>query len=264
MPAPKCCFDHILPRDLLRPVRTVADRGSHPCHRTARQDLDERLRPACALHGRLGRISRPRSGSRRVVAGGGQPHVQLRRCAGCRDPHHLRRERWCVVDHRHRRAQRAVQPGHDEPRVPRRRHRGARVRPCHRSGARALQPAGGMHGTSPRCCATWRARRTSGTRPRWSTRFFRYSLDQINGTEFDSESIMLYAFPAEWTLNGVATHANDVLSQLAGSSSQAPGVPKTRRAAGRDRAHGGWPEGREHIGKPARRTCSASPPGRKA
>ena len=44
--------------------------------------------------------------------------------------------------------------------------------------------------------------------------FFKYSLDQINGTEFDPDSIMLYAFPAEWTTNGVATHANDVLSSL--------------------------------------------------
>ena len=44
--------------------------------------------------------------------------------------------------------------------------------------------------------------------------FFKYAMDQINGTEFDPDSIMLYAFPAEWTLNGVSTHANDVLSQL--------------------------------------------------
>ena len=44
--------------------------------------------------------------------------------------------------------------------------------------------------------------------------FFKYSLDQIHGTVFDPESIMLYAFPAQWTTNGVATHANDVLSSL--------------------------------------------------
>ena len=44
--------------------------------------------------------------------------------------------------------------------------------------------------------------------------FFKYSMDQINGTEFDPDSIMLYAFPAEWTLNNVATHANDVLSRM--------------------------------------------------
>lgn len=44
--------------------------------------------------------------------------------------------------------------------------------------------------------------------------FFKYSVDQINGTSFDADSIMLYAFPAEWTTNGVATHSNDVLSSM--------------------------------------------------
>jgi len=44
--------------------------------------------------------------------------------------------------------------------------------------------------------------------------FFKYSIDQINGTAFDPDSIMLYAFPASWTKNGVATHANDILSSL--------------------------------------------------
>ncbi len=44
--------------------------------------------------------------------------------------------------------------------------------------------------------------------------FFKYSMDQINGTTFDPNSIMLYEFPAAWTTNGVATHANDVLSAM--------------------------------------------------
>lgn len=44
--------------------------------------------------------------------------------------------------------------------------------------------------------------------------FFKYSVEQINGTSFDPDSIMLYAFPAEWTTNGVATHSNDVLSAM--------------------------------------------------
>ena len=44
--------------------------------------------------------------------------------------------------------------------------------------------------------------------------FRKYAVDQIKGTQFDPDSIMLYAFPATWTLNGVATHANDVLSAL--------------------------------------------------
>lgn len=42
----------------------------------------------------------------------------------------------------------------------------------------------------------------------------RYSLSQVNGTEFDPDSIMLYFFPASWTLNGIGTKANAVLSNL--------------------------------------------------
>jgi Astacin (Peptidase family M12A)/Bacterial pre-peptidase C-terminal domain len=42
----------------------------------------------------------------------------------------------------------------------------------------------------------------------------KYSIDQINGTDFDPDSIMLYFFPASWTLNGIATKANDVLSTI--------------------------------------------------
>ena len=41
---------------------------------------------------------------------------------------------------------------------------------------------------------------------------FKYSADQIHGTEFDPDSIMLYFFPPEWTLNGIGTIANQVLS----------------------------------------------------
>jgi hypothetical protein len=42
----------------------------------------------------------------------------------------------------------------------------------------------------------------------------KYSADQIKGTAFDPNSIMLYFFPAEWTLNGIGTSANEVLSDL--------------------------------------------------
>jgi hypothetical protein len=42
----------------------------------------------------------------------------------------------------------------------------------------------------------------------------KYSLDQIRGTAFDPDSIMLYAFPGSWTKSGQGTHANEVLSQL--------------------------------------------------
>lgn len=42
----------------------------------------------------------------------------------------------------------------------------------------------------------------------------KYTANQINGTAFDPDSIMLYFFPASWTLNGVSTKANDVPSQV--------------------------------------------------
>jgi Astacin (Peptidase family M12A)/Bacterial pre-peptidase C-terminal domain len=40
----------------------------------------------------------------------------------------------------------------------------------------------------------------------------KYSANQIRGTQFDPDSIMLYFFPASWTKNGKATKANEVLS----------------------------------------------------
>jgi len=42
----------------------------------------------------------------------------------------------------------------------------------------------------------------------------KYRIDQINGTEFDPDSIMLYFFPGSWTVSGVGTKANDVLSAI--------------------------------------------------
>ncbi|GAB3062431.1 hypothetical protein GCM10027053_26110 [Intrasporangium mesophilum] len=44
--------------------------------------------------------------------------------------------------------------------------------------------------------------------------FSKYAFDHVNGTMFDPESIMIYAFPASWTINGVGADANDVLSKL--------------------------------------------------
>ena len=42
----------------------------------------------------------------------------------------------------------------------------------------------------------------------------KYAANQVNGTAFDPDSIMLYFFPATWTLNGIGTKANDVLSKV--------------------------------------------------
>lgn len=41
----------------------------------------------------------------------------------------------------------------------------------------------------------------------------KYSMDQIIGSQFDPDSIMLYFFPSRWTQNGVATRENSVLSK---------------------------------------------------
>jgi hypothetical protein len=42
----------------------------------------------------------------------------------------------------------------------------------------------------------------------------KYSVDQIKGTKFDGDSIMLYFFPGRWTKSGKGTKANEVLSTI--------------------------------------------------
>ena len=42
----------------------------------------------------------------------------------------------------------------------------------------------------------------------------KYGIDQVNGTRFDRDSIMLYFFPASWTLNNIGTKENEKLSAL--------------------------------------------------
>jgi hypothetical protein len=42
----------------------------------------------------------------------------------------------------------------------------------------------------------------------------KYTVDQIRGTKFDPDSIMLYFFPPSWTKDGRGTKANEVLSAL--------------------------------------------------
>jgi len=41
----------------------------------------------------------------------------------------------------------------------------------------------------------------------------KYKVDQIRGTQFDPDSIMLYFFPGNWVQSGVGTKANSVLSK---------------------------------------------------
>jgi hypothetical protein len=64
----------------------------------------------------------------------------------------------------------------------------------------------------------------------------KYRVDQIRGTAFDPDSIMLYFFPGSWVKSGVGTHANDVLSAadkrfVAGSQA----YPKTAPTLGEAR-----------------------------
>ena len=42
----------------------------------------------------------------------------------------------------------------------------------------------------------------------------KYSVDQIRGTNFDPDSIMLYFFPDSWVKSGKGTKANEVLSEM--------------------------------------------------
>ena len=44
--------------------------------------------------------------------------------------------------------------------------------------------------------------------------FDKYNQSQLNGSQFDSASVMLYSFPATWTLNGFHSEPNEVLSPV--------------------------------------------------
>lgn len=59
--------------------------------------------------------------------------------------------------------------------------------------------------------------------------FARYSTDQINGTQVDPKSIMMYFFPATWTTDGFHTEQNEVLSEqdklFIGSARMYPKAP---------------------------------------
>ena len=42
----------------------------------------------------------------------------------------------------------------------------------------------------------------------------KYDVNQINGSQFDTDSVMLYSFPASWTLNGFHSDPNEQLSPV--------------------------------------------------
>lgn len=57
----------------------------------------------------------------------------------------------------------------------------------------------------------------------------KYQTDQIKGTAFDPDSIMLYFFPGSWVKSGVGTHANAVLSAVDKAYiASAQAYPKTK------------------------------------
>lgn len=42
----------------------------------------------------------------------------------------------------------------------------------------------------------------------------KYNVNQINGSHFDRESVMLYSFPTNWTLNGFHSEPNESISEV--------------------------------------------------
>ncbi len=56
----------------------------------------------------------------------------------------------------------------------------------------------------------------------------KYRANQVRGTKFDPDSIMLYFFPGTWVKSGGGTHANEVLSAVDRSYiASAQAYPKT-------------------------------------
>ncbi|MBL8892487.1 MAG: pre-peptidase C-terminal domain-containing protein [Planctomycetaceae bacterium] len=44
--------------------------------------------------------------------------------------------------------------------------------------------------------------------------YAKYDVSQLNGSNFDRDSVMLYSFPANWTLNGFQSDPNETLSPV--------------------------------------------------
>jgi len=216
MPAPKCCFDHILPRDLLRPhvttlgiggrTRAIAPKGKSWISGST---LTVRFMEGTSAQQDK---AREQAGWWTQVANlsfefGNAPNADIRITFDENDG------AWSTI-------------GTDARSVP---FNQATMNLGFLDGGTAAHefghaiglahehssPLGGMEWNRPAVL-----RDLAGPPNFWDAAtvehnvFFKYSMDQINGTAFDPDSIMLYAFPSEWTLNGVSTHANDVLSQL--------------------------------------------------
>jgi Bacterial pre-peptidase C-terminal domain/Astacin (Peptidase family M12A) len=96
--------------------------------------------------------------------------------------------------------------------------------------------------------------------------FQKYSVDITRSTELDPRSIMMYSFPAEWTLDGFSTPENDVLSDkdkdFIGSGAA---YAKTTQPARPTRLNVNGPETKATIGQPGEEDLfqfSVTAPGR--
>jgi hypothetical protein len=77
----------------------------------------------------------------------------------------------------------------------------------------------------------------------------KYAVDHVRGTRFDPHSVMLYFFPARWTVNGVGTDANEVLSDT-DKAFAALMYPKPGPTAGPTRVEVGAAPVSASIGQP--------------
>jgi astacin (peptidase family M12A) len=77
----------------------------------------------------------------------------------------------------------------------------------------------------------------------------KYSADLVRGTRFDAQSIMLYFFPGTWTVSGVGTEANEVLSET-DKAFAALMYPKQAPAPGPTRLEVGGAPVSASIGQP--------------
>ncbi len=138
---PKVCIDRVLPTEFMRPQRTMRTRGGE----RAIAPIGKTWMNGSTLRVRFHRRQRERTGDRaragRLVGAGLQLEIRLQQRAQRGNPHRLRSERRRLVLRRHRLPQHSRQPADHEPRLSRRRHHRARVRPRHRPRPRAPESA---------------------------------------------------------------------------------------------------------------------------